>query len=168
VGTRAHGLGLFLFALPEALPLPIAGVSAILGIPLIILSAHLLIFGSRRELPGSLLRRKLPGGMMRLALSKAIPILQKIERISRPRWQRWTSMERLLGLVCLILAIVITLPIPFGNLPPAICLAAISFGLLARDGVLVVIGLAGSVVLLGSVGLLADFLVGLFYTERTA
>ncbi|WP_137388444.1 exopolysaccharide biosynthesis protein [Rhodoligotrophos defluvii] len=163
VRSRAHGLGLFLFALPEALPLPVAGVSAILAIPLVLISGHLVIFGSQRGLPPGILRRKMPSRLLRMAVAKAIPILERIEKISRPRWLAWTSMERVLGLFCLALAIIIALPIPFGNLPPAVCLATIAFGMLQRDGLLVAAGLIGSILLFGGLVALGDFLLQLYH-----
>jgi hypothetical protein len=42
-----------------------------------------------------------------------------------------------IGAVCLVLAVVIALPIPFGNMLPALCILGIAVGMLQRDGALV-------------------------------
>ena len=67
--------------------------------------------------------------------------------------------ERLVGLVCLLLSLILLLPIPFFNTPPAIAMALLSWGLIRRDGAFVLVGLmaAATVVLL-----LVAILVGSF------
>ena len=46
----------------------------------------------------------------------------------------------LLGLMCLILSTILFLPIPLGNMLPALAVSIISLGLLARDGVWMLLG----------------------------
>lgn len=41
LGSRAHGIALVLLALPDTLPLPIPSTSTVLGIPLVLIAAHL-------------------------------------------------------------------------------------------------------------------------------
>ena len=48
--------------------------------------------------------------------------------------------ERLIGAGCLLLAIILVLPVPLGNLPPAVAICAFALGLLQRDGVAVLVG----------------------------
>ncbi len=60
----------------------------------------------------------------------------------------------LLAIPLLAMAFVLALPIPLGNLPPAASLIAISLGLVARDGVLVIVGLGLAVVAIGWIGAL--------------
>src|SRR3546814_11677546 len=62
----------------------------------------------------------------------------------------WTG-ERVLGIVCLALAVIITLPIPFANMLPGLAVTALALGLIERDGLAVLIGLALSVVSLAFV-----------------
>lgn len=157
-GSRAHAMALVVLVLPEALPLPVVGLSTIFGIPLMILSGHLVVFGSGRGIPRRLAQRSLPSGLVLLVAGKAAPVLRWVERLSRPRWQHFARRERLLALACLVLALVITLPIPFGNLPPAVCLLAIAAGMVQRDGMLAAAGLAGAVAVSGIAVIAADFL----------
>ena len=55
-------------------------------------------------------------------------------------------VERLLGLVLLLLAILVALPIPFANQPPAVAQGLISLGLIERDGMVVLIGLLAAAI----------------------
>jgi len=48
------------------------------------------------------------------------------------------------GLVCLLLAIVLVLPIPLGNIPPALAISMMALGILERDGLWVLAGLAAA------------------------
>ena len=59
----------------------------------------------------------------------------------------WTG-ERLVGLFLLVLAIVLTLPIPFGNWLPAFAISIIALAIVEKDGVAVLIG-----IVLGVIGL---------------
>ncbi|MGL5805361.1 MAG: exopolysaccharide biosynthesis protein, partial [Xenococcaceae cyanobacterium] len=81
----------------------------------------------------------------------SLPYLNKVEHLIRPRWEFMISpaIERLLGVIIFILAIVITLPIPFGNFLPAIVVVLISLGILEKDGMAIAIGILGSFVIFG-------------------
>ena len=50
------------------------------------------------------------------------------------------TAERLIGGVCLILAIVLVLPISLGNMLPAFALCLIALGIMERDGVWIFAG----------------------------
>jgi len=156
--SRAHGFALFFFALPEAVPIPIPGVSAVLAIPILLLSAHLAVFGERLGIPEKLRRKKVPVSTLRKVAAFVVPVLEKLERISRPRWEPFVRRKRLLGLTCLILAIVIVLPIPLANFLPGSCIAVIGFGLMERDGVIAAVGVAASFALVIGLYFVADFL----------
>ena len=73
------------------------------------------------------------------------PALGWFEGWSRRRWPALVQRERLAGLVCLYLSLILFLPIPFLNTPPALCLAAIALGLIQRDGAIIAGGMVGTV-----------------------
>jgi hypothetical protein len=150
MGNRAFGPVLLLCALPEALPLPVAGVSAIIGIPLIIVSVQLLLGLPKPWLPGWIANRSLKRKDFEYLITKILHYLHKFEKLISPRWKFATTPigERLLGLLFLILAIVIALPIPFGNLPPAIAIVVISLGMIEQDGLVILLGATGACVVL--------------------
>lgn len=55
-------------------------------------------------------------------------------------------MEHFVGLVCLVLAAILMLPIPLGNTLPALAISLLALGVLERDGVWIAVGLLASVV----------------------
>ena len=62
--------------------------------------------------------------------------------------------ERVVGAACLLLAIILFLPIPFGNIPPAFAISAFALGILERDGVATLVGwlaTVGSVLILAAI-----------------
>lgn len=147
-GTRVHGLALLLFVLPETLPLPLPSASTFLGIPLFLISLHLALFGDQALLPARVLPTKIPRALLAAVGRYVVPILAWTERHSHARWPALMH-ERLIGLVCIYLSIILLLPVPLMNAPPAICMAIIAVGLIRRDGVLVVLGSAGTLVMTG-------------------
>ena len=70
------------------------------------------------------------------------PWLVRAERMLRPRasWLALPPMEYLVGLVSLLLALIVLLPIPLGNMLPALAISMLALGVLERDGVWVVAG----------------------------
>lgn len=142
---------LMICALPEALPLPVAGVSAIIGIPLMIVSLQLLLGFRKPWLPSWIANRSLKRKDVEKLFNKILLILEKYESVIRPRWKFVThrNAQRLLGLLLLILAFIIALPIPFGNMLPAIIIIIISLGLIEQDGVVIAFGICLSCVLIG-------------------
>lgn len=150
LGDRAYGPLLVICALPEALPLPVAGVSAIVAIPLMLVSAQLSLGFSRPYLPKLLAKRRWKRRNLARVIEKGLEYLKKIEKIVRPRWGFITSPlgQRLLGLFILILAVIIALPIPFGNMLPAIAIVVISLGMSEGDGLLVVVGVVAASIIL--------------------
>lgn len=145
-GSRAHGLGLLLFAVPETIPLPVPSLSTVLAIPLVLISGHLILFGEGGGIPKKIRAWSIPASIADKLAKYVAPVFEKLEHVSHHRWEALAGAERLLGVVCLILSVILILPIPFGNLAPAVCLAAIAFGMLQRDGVVVALGLAGALV----------------------
>ena len=55
----------------------------------------------------------------------------------------------IIGLICTLLALVLILPIPLGNLAPALCIGAFALALFQRDGVIALVGYLMASVSLG-------------------
>lgn len=144
MGSRAHGCALLLLAIPDAIPLPVPSLSLILGLPLLAVSAHLAVTGEHGLLPRRLRARTLPPGLVTALRGRVAALLRRAERMSRVRLRQVAGRARLLGLVCLWLSALLLLPLPFFNTPPAVCLVLLAWGMVQRDGVFVVAGLAGT------------------------
>jgi hypothetical protein len=154
-GPGGAGVLLLLFALPEALPLPVAGVSAILAVPLALVSAQLAVGRTSVWLPRALLRRTLPAGLLRRTADAAAPWALRAERATRPRWPAAARARRTAGFAALLMSLVVALPIPLGNMAPSIVIAVLAVGLVQRDGVLVAAGVAGAALVLGALAIVA-------------
>lgn len=124
--------------MPHGLP----GISTITGIPLAVIAFQMLIGLPRAYLPRWLGQRSLHADNFRRLVEKSAPLLQKTERVLKPRWPALTSIagERSVGAFCLLMALVLALPIPFGNLLPAIAVVLIALGLIEKDGLVVTLG----------------------------
>lgn len=152
-GRRAFGALLFAFAVPNVLPLP-PGSSTILGAPLLLLSPQVLVGVNAPWLPRMLDERRLRTADLRKGLPRVIRFVEGVERVSRPRltFVFGAVGDRLIGLVCSALAFALILPIPLGNLVPAIAVGLLGLGLFQRDGVLVLVGYATAAIGLGLIG----------------
>jgi hypothetical protein len=146
LGNRSFAPLLVLFAAFNLLPLP-PGASAVLGLPLIIVSAQMLYGTKQAWLPSSLSNRSLSAETFRSMMEWIIPRLIRLERLIRPRyWPFWRRQgDRIIGGLALVLAIVVTLPIPLGNWLPAFATALLGLALSERDGILLAVGGALSV-----------------------
>jgi hypothetical protein len=141
LGDRAIGALLFIFAVPNVLPVP-PGTSAILGAPLIFLAAQL-AFGGAPWLPGIVAKRSVSHADFASIVRRIVPWLQRAERMLQPRWT-WLAlppMEYAIGAVCLALAMVLVLPIPLGNMLPALAISLLALGILEQDGLWALAGL---------------------------
>lgn len=161
MGDRAFGSTLLICALPEALPLPVVGISLFVGIPLMLVSTQLMLGFRQPWLPGWILDRPFKRKHFEQLVCKALRHLEKLERVLKPRWQFFTNpaFERLIGLLLLILAVIVALPIPFGNMLPAIIIVLICLGMIEKDGLVIAMsGAITCVVLALAAGALAVFL----------
>ena len=150
---RAIGLLLLLIALPETIPF--IGLSAILAMPIFVIGAYMLVQGEQPRLPQWLLRRSLSADMVQNAIARSLPTIRRLERVLRPRWPSLASAGRLQGVVCMLMAILLAVPIPGINILSAFSVGCIGIAIVQRDGALVAIALTlASLALAASIGAL--------------
>ena len=146
---RARAALIFLFAMPNVLPAP-PGLSGLLGLPLLYLTWQMML-GRVPWLPRIIAGRGIPHATFAALIERVTPFLTRAEKLLRPRWS-WLvgpRAEHVLGALMLILAAVITLPIPVGNMLPAFAICLIALGVLERDGLWACLGiLTGALALL--------------------
>lgn len=148
MADRSFGAFLVVFCLPNLIPLP-PGATFILGLPLVFVAFQMAF--SRLDtiwLPRRLHDYAFDNRGFSAVLDKFIPWMTKAERFIKPRlWSGNTRLyERFLGVFALLLAVVIFLPIPLGNMGPSYALALMGLGLTERDGVML-----GAGVVLGAI-----------------
>jgi hypothetical protein len=163
LGDRTFGFLILIFALPNGVPGPsIPGLSTITGVPLILVALQMALGRPRPWLPGWLARRSLPRSGLRLVLSAAAPALAWIERRIRPRLigPGMPLLDRMVGAYIVLVGMVLALPIPFGNFPPAWALMLMALALIQRDGV------AMSVAAIAGIGAVAWNVVLIYLGEE--
>ncbi|MBX3478913.1 MAG: exopolysaccharide biosynthesis protein [Caulobacter sp.] len=154
-GDRAFGALMFVFAAPLALPMP-PGASAVLGAPLLFITVQWMVGRRTLWLPGVIANRTMSRSDFVTLMGKLTPYLSWLERRLRRRitFLYGPVIDRLTGLVCVILATIVFLPIPFGNMLPSFAIAAFALGLAERDGLAALIGWLASFVSVAVLALL--------------
>ncbi|MBY3073569.1 exopolysaccharide biosynthesis protein [Rhizobium laguerreae] len=140
MGDRAISALMLIFALPNAFPTP-PGTSAVLGAPLVFLAAQL-TFGLKPWLPKVIANRSMRREDFETIVGRIHRWLAWAERMLKPRLAIFAEppAEYLAGAACLLLSIVLLLPVPLGNILPAVTISVFAFGILGRDGLFALIG----------------------------
>jgi hypothetical protein len=141
-GERGFGALLLTLGLLSAVIGVIPGMTTVLGVPIMIIGAQLLFRQDELWLPGWIMKRDIPRPAFAEAAGKVKGRLQMVERFSRPRLAFMSTdlSEALIGLMCMIWAAVLMLPLIGFNLFPSLIVAAFGFGLMQKDGVMMLIG----------------------------
>jgi hypothetical protein len=162
---RAIAAMLFIFAVPNTIPVP-PGVSGVLGAPLIFLAAQLML-GRPPWLPRIIADRSFARPDFEKVVVKVGPWLAKAEKLMRPRltFLAMPPMEYLIGAMALLLAIILFLPIPLGNMLPAIAICIFALGLIERDGIWI---LAGTVTTVASIIIVSGVIAAFAYAAWLA
>ena len=146
LGERGYGVLMFVLALPGIVP----GVSSIAAIPLVLVAVQLAIGLPRPWLPRILAARSLSRADFARMIERVAPHLARVERLLRPRLTVLTGAlgERMIGVMCLVLALLLTVPVLF-NWPLVVPIALMSLAMLERDGVFAIAGFAAGCAVLG-------------------
>jgi hypothetical protein len=149
--ARAVAALILLFALPNVVPTP-PGTSSILGLPLLYLTAQMML-GKLPWLPAIIADRSMTRNDFGSFVGRVTPLLARAERLLKPRLLFLTApkAEQVIGGFCLLLAIVLAMPIPLGNMLPAFAISLMALGVLERDGLWVIIGVVVGVLSLAIV-----------------
>jgi hypothetical protein len=161
LGTTSFGTSLMVFSIPEVVPIPIPGMSAIVAIPTAVISAQMILGHGEMKLPKAFLKRSFPRKAFAAAVKAIMPHLEKAEKRVKPRWS-WASTpaaKRFLGVFVFLLSAVMVLPIPMTNMPLAISIFLIGLGLTVLDGKMIT---AGVILGLASIALVGGLFFGLF------
>lgn len=128
----------------------VPGVSTVIGLPLLLLSGQMALGREKLKLPRWLGRKALDHTTLVQGLMKRLELVHRIERLIKPRLGVLChgGPLRFVGLVGVICAIVLSLPIPLMNFPPTLAVFLMALGVLGGDGLVVLSGIvvAGLVV----------------------
>ena len=136
VGDRGFGLLLVVLSLPSALPVPAAGYSVPFGMMLAVLALQMMLGKSHPVFPQRMSRASISRGMAERLLGGAAWIFRRVEWIVRPRlrWIGSSGGQVLMGVLVLLMAILMMIPIPMTNTFPAFVIFLIGVGLTEEDG----------------------------------
>jgi len=138
---RAFGAMLFILALPCAIPF-LYGVPQVVSLPMMALTLQMLAGREEPWLPEKFGKRMINKSGLERTSRFGRKWFGWLEVISHPRLTFLTgkTMERVVALFLTVFAASILVPLPLTNSTPAIAVAIVAFGLMARDGILVILG----------------------------
>lgn len=147
IGQRAFGPLLALIGLLIASPLGgVPGAATLGGVASLIASSQLLVGRRKFWLPRWLLRRRWRYERFRRGLDLMRRPARRVDRLLRPRLGGLLQPPyvQFVALVCVIIGLVLPLleAVPFADTIPALALVAFGLGLVARDGLCVLIAAA--------------------------
>lgn len=144
-------LAMIFFSLPVAIPLPYPpGFTTVMGTPLIILSFQMLLGYHKVKLPNKINQYEIKNSIIVMICNKIIPRLRILEKYIKPRlgFAQSVYCEQLIGLISLLCATAIAIPLPLTNAIPALSITTMGIGLLNRDGLVIIVG-----IIIGIIGL---------------
>ena len=122
LGDRGLGVLIAIFALPNILPSAVPFGNVPTGLPPLIFAIQLALGVDHLILPRFLARRTVGTHWLRALAPRVASVLSWFERLLTPRmeWVTGPRAERIIGVIAIVLAMVSTLPIPFGHNLPAL------------------------------------------------
>jgi len=142
-GDRAFGLLILLLCLPGLLP----GMASIFGTPMLILGVQMGLGFRQPKLPSFIARQILKRtDVMRLS-SGSSKMLARVERYVRPRPGPFTdnTADKVVGWLTAYAALMLILPGPGTNGPPAFGTIVMSLGVVENDSKVVGIGIVATI-----------------------
>lgn len=145
LGDRAFALAILIFALPNSIPLPgIPGFSTVTGLPILFIALQMIAGRDTIWLPDKVADKRFSRQSLTRILQKCLPAVVWVEKFLSPRlsWVCSPLGERITGLAFLVMALILSLPMPGGNFLPGLSMALLALGLLERDGLFVLCALS--------------------------
>jgi hypothetical protein len=153
---RAYALLVVLLGLPNCLPMP-PPIPLVCGLVLAFVALQMLTGRATPWLPQALLGKSIGKAELARAVARAVPVLIRLERVSRPRLTMLGGPVALpvLGLLILALALGLIVAAPLiGQIPLGLAVCLVGLGLVERDGLFII---AGAIVGAGGLVLSAGF-----------
>lgn len=147
-GTQERGfhLMMILLSLPFVSPIPLPGLSTVVGIALAIMSLRV-AWRLEPRLPSFLGNREIPRERMESFVRKTASALRVVEKIVKPRlraWMTWPAARFFNAMLLALMGILLALPLPpvlpFSNSLPCWGIILIALAVIERDGVLIWLG----------------------------
>lgn len=143
MGPTSIAFTILFLAIPALTPIP-GPFGMVFGTALALVSLQIVAGGRKVWLPAIIRDRRVSSVALDLIVGHAVPVIARVEKLVRVgRLQALTgrTVQALLGIPVFLLAVVIALPIPFGNILPVLSLVVLAVALMERDGLVTLIGL---------------------------
>lgn len=142
LGERGLLMACMIFCLPSMLPIPMPGMSIPQGFLIGLLGLGLLL-NRAPMLPERILNYRIARKNLFLILEKGTRLFARIEKLSHPRIDVLTRgmVVRAANGTWLVVGAALLMapfPIPFSNVMPAYAILFLAFGIMQRDGALVI------------------------------
>jgi len=151
--TRGRGLYivLILLSLPFITPIPLPGLSTVLGLTMAALAARLAL-GLPPRLPKFIGARKISRKRLRAMVGASARILRAIDQLAKPRhsgWLEWRTARLGNAMLLVLMGLFLAFPhppvIPFSNSLPSWAVILLALAIMQRDGILVWVAYAVAV-----------------------
>lgn len=168
LGERGFALLVVGLGLPNCLPMP-PPIPLICGLLLIFVALQMVLGWTSPWLPRFILDKTVSRTTLASFIERALPWVQKLEHFAKPRLGILDHhiAFRLIGSALMVFSVALVFAAPFiGQVPLGVAVVLIGLGLVERDGVLVLAGVAaglvGSVLSLGFVIAIATGAAAIF------
>ena len=149
LGDKGFALLIVILGLPNCVPLMPPPIPLICGFLLIGVALQIGLGRKSPWAPAFVLARSVAQQDVRKAAEKAMPLVRKMERFSKPRlqWFEPGIANLLIALVVAVLALGVITAAPFiGQVPWGLAVCLMGLGLVERDGVLVLASVVAAVI----------------------
>ncbi|MBB2754436.1 UNVERIFIED_ORG: hypothetical protein GGI57_005171 [Rhizobium aethiopicum] len=143
MGQTSIAFTILFLAIPALTPIP-GPFGMVFGIALALVALQIVAGGRKVWLPAIVSDRRVSPAALDLIVGHAVPMIARVEKLVRAgrlRALTGPTAQALLGIPVFLLAVVIALPIPFGNILPVLSLVVLAVALMERDGLVTLIGL---------------------------
>ncbi|WP_434154998.1 exopolysaccharide biosynthesis protein [Pseudomonas sp. JZ134] len=151
IGQRSYGPFLFVPSIIEISPVGgVPGASTFFALIVAVFALQMLFGRNHFWMPRFLAKRSVKSQKIESGLNKVRKVIRGLDKVIRPRlgWATQKTFVRLIAAICLILTT--SVPplefIPFASLAPFSAICLFGLGLTAKDGVVVLLGMAVSLI----------------------
>nr|WP_260687219.1 exopolysaccharide biosynthesis protein [Rhizobium leguminosarum] len=166
MGSTSIAFTILFLAIPALTPIP-GPFGMVFGTALALVSLQIVAGGRKVWLPAIVRDRRVSSAALDLVVCHAVPVIARVEKVVRAgRLQALTgpTVQALLGIPVFLLAVVIALPIPFGNILPVFSLVVLAVALMERDGLVTLIGLLLTLATIVATAALLYFIKAMIFT----
>ena len=123
------------------LPFAPPGFTIPVGVGIALIGLRLSM-GLKPWLPKRILDKNVAGGFIQKLLVRLVPIMRRLEKWLQERWTFlfWPGARNMIGLALAWSAVLLMLPPPMLNSPPAVAMILLAVGRMSRDGLMIILG----------------------------